>query len=84
MFTILEWFGQNLWQMEKIGPHAGNWSRISGRLASPPFSTSYIQETPSGYTSQKDLPRIVSADSEGIARIIPSKVNGKRTAAKLR
>ena len=61
--------GQELWHMEEIGPHTGRWSQISGKIASPPFRTKYKQ----GYSEQWDLHRLVSADSEGIARIIPSR-----------
>ena len=62
MVTISEGFGQNIWQMEEVGPHAGKWSRISGEMARNGYALDI----------QSNLPRVVSADSDGIARIIPS------------
>ena len=59
--------------MEMIGPHTGRWSLISGKIASSPFRTKYKLDTPSGKSTQEDFPRLISADSEGKARIFPSK-----------
>ena len=73
--------------MEEIGPYKGTWSRISGKMGSPSFNTAYFQFTPSGFTIQENSPRGVSADSDGIARIIPSKFRiyeQTLTAAELR
>ena len=65
---------QDLWQFELTRPHNGNWSRIS---AFDPFMSQFYR-TPfyvtndwrSGQSTQWNLPKYVSADSEGVARII--------------
>ena len=60
---IRENLPNDIWQFQQTNLHSGTWSRISVRSDSP-FDDTY----------PSFLPNIVSADSEGIARIITGRL----------
>ena len=76
MVTLSERYGQDLWQFEETGPHAGNWSRVVGEMNN-------MFKTTCWKTAQSELPRLVSADSNGRARIICSRYRSTYVLAEL-
>ena len=61
-----------IWQFEQTGPNKGTWNRTSVRHDKG-FYCNYKKQ------SNRYIPRLVSADSEGIARIIPGTLLGRQT-----
>ena len=75
LVTVSAGFGHYLWQFEPTGRHSGTWSPISVK----PDSLLYVNtDWDKLKRTQWDFPRLVSADQEGIARIISQKFNTKQ------